>query len=94
MDRVAQVLSGRVGDHNRHHSREHLENAVLAVVVASPELLEGALQGNVEVVVAQQCSQGKTCQREGHTHTRGEGGGVDGGLHIHRLTWGTRGLPG
>lgn len=64
LDRVGQVLRRRVGDHDRYDSREHLKNTALAVVVAPPELLKGEVKGDVEVLVAQQCSQGETCQRE------------------------------
>lgn len=60
-NRAAQVPGGRVGDHDRYNSGDHLKNAVLAVVVARPQLLEGAVKGNVEVCVAQQRSQSKTC---------------------------------
>lgn len=64
VDRVAQVPSRWVGDDNRYNSGEHLKNTILAVVVACLELLEGVVKGHVEVCIAQQCCQSKTCQRE------------------------------
>lgn len=63
VDRVAQVPSWGVGDDHGYNSGEHLKRTILAVGVASLELLKGVFKWNVEVCVAQQCSQSKACQR-------------------------------
>lgn len=64
VDRAAQVLSGWVGDHNRHNSRGDLKGGVQTIFFMSCELLEGPVKGDLKVLVTQQCSQSKTCKRQ------------------------------
>ena len=58
--RAAQVLSGRVGDHNRHNFRGDLEGGgSFAIFFMSFELLKGVVNKFLKVLVGQQCSQSK-----------------------------------
>lgn len=64
VDGAAQVLSRWVGDHNRHNSRGDMEGGIHAIFFMSCELLKGPVNSNLKVLIAQQRSQSKTCERE------------------------------
>lgn len=59
-DIAAQVLSGRVGDHNRHNSRGDLKGGMHSISFMSRDLIKGPVNRYLKVPVAQQCSQSKT----------------------------------
>lgn len=68
VDGAAQVLSGWVGDHNRHNSRGDLKGGIHTIFFMSRELVKGPVNRYLKVIVAQQRSQSKTCKR--HEKTR------------------------
>lgn len=55
-DRVAQVLSGWVGDHNRHYFRVDLHVGGIGTIF---ELIKGFINRLLKIPVGQQCSQSK-----------------------------------
>lgn len=63
-DIAAQVLSGWVGDHNRHNSRGDLKGGMHSISFMSRDLIKGPVNRYLKVPVAQQCSQSKTWKRQ------------------------------
>lgn len=64
VDVAAQALSGWVGDHNRHNFRGDLKGGIHVIFFMSCEPLKGPINRALKVLVAQQCSQSKTCKRQ------------------------------
>lgn len=63
-DRAAQVLGGRVGDHDGHNSRVHLQGGLHRVSIESRELFVGLVKGGGQGLVAQQRSKSKALLRK------------------------------
>ncbi len=64
VDAAAQVLSGRIGNHDRYDSRGDLKGGFHSILFISCELLKGPVYRGLKVLVAQQCSQSVTCKRK------------------------------
>lgn len=64
VDGGAQVLSGRVRDHNGHNFRGDLKGGFHTILFMSCELIKGPVNRYLKVLVAQQRSQSKTCKRQ------------------------------
>lgn len=63
-DRTAQVLGGRVGDHDGHNSRVQLQGGLHSVSIESRELFGGLVNGGGQVLVAQQRSKSEAWLRK------------------------------
>lgn len=63
-DRAAQVLGGRVGDHDGHNSRVHLQGGLHPISIESRELFEGLIRGGGQVLVAQQRNKSEAWLRK------------------------------
>lgn len=70
VDGAAQVLGGRVGDHDGHNSRVHLQVGLHPVFVESRELFEGLVRGGGQVLVAQQRSKSEAWLRKSEIPSR------------------------
>lgn len=64
LDGAAQVLGGRVGDHDGHKSRVHLQGGLHPVFGESRQLFEGLVKGGGQVLVAQQRSKSEAWLRK------------------------------
>lgn len=59
VDRAAQILSRGIRDHDRNDSGDDLEGGIYAIFFMSLELLKRPVDGDLQVLVAQQCSHSK-----------------------------------
>lgn len=69
-DRAAQILGGRVGDHDGHNSRVHLQGGLHPISIRSHELFEELVKGGAQVLVAQQRSKSEAWLRKSEISSR------------------------